>query len=389
MIILSYQKQAMCLNCRDEKMTYSDRYHSCGLELFSLARGVNSKNLREKLDVSRTIYSKMLIKIARKMIVKCLSTIEFIMDDLSANPNIAIEDVFANDDLPWRFRLLSANPSVTLRHVLDNPTRKWCHCLLSLNVNITKDLISNHNLQIERKQDYIIWCDSALAMNPNITMDDIDVLIKNGFKPHMHAVSQNINLTPADVRARPKMKFHFESIARNKNFFLKDLHITPHSRSYGSFWEYEALISNPNNTIAGMRQHYWLRYCKNTWDASAYAKVTMREVYESKKTARWNFRELMKNSNITQRDFYDRPRKYLKYTCANPNITPEFIAKKKLDDLTPVQLINNPFIWHENEDVWRRVHKRLMRRKRRIAKTLESVLPCNFTQYVSKYIEYN
>jgi hypothetical protein len=385
----------MCLNCRDEKMIQSARYHSCGLELFSLARGVNSKNLREKLDVSRTIYSKMLIKIARKMIAKRLNTIEFIMEDLSANPNIAIEDVFANDDLPWQFRLLSANPSVTLRHVLDNPTRKWCHCLLSLNVNITKDHILTYNLQIERKQDHIFWCASASAMNPNITMDDIDILIKNGFKPHMHAVSQNINLTPADVRARPKIQFHFESIARNKNFFLKDLPIMSRSRlssrshAFDSFYKYDALISNPNNTIAGMQNHYWLRYCKNTQDASAFAKVTMREVYESKKTARWNFRELMKNSNITQRDFYDRPREYLKYACANPNITPEFIAKKKLDDLSPSQLINNPFIWHENEDVWRRVYKRLMRRKKRIANILESVLPCNFTQYVSKYIECN
>ena len=67
------------------------------------------------------------------MLLKLFPDEKWNYSGLSYNPNITLEYVIQNPNIPWDYNGLSCNPNITWEHVRDNPNIPWDYCGLSTN----------------------------------------------------------------------------------------------------------------------------------------------------------------------------------------------------------------------------------------------------------------
>ena len=66
---------------------------------------------------------------------------QYIIDLVSAHPDITWDIVQANPNISWEWNYISRNPNITWDIIQANPTKPWHWMEISLNPNITWDII--------------------------------------------------------------------------------------------------------------------------------------------------------------------------------------------------------------------------------------------------------
>lgn len=140
----------------------------------------------ERLCKNPSVSPENLFRLARSE--KMYEKNEYVcFENISANPNLNLEDVASNPDirwnwhsissrddlylsfikqhldLPWNWNRICAHKNITWRQIEENPDLPWCWFWLSDNPNITRDIIGTN---LDKPWDY-----SFLSWNPTITFE--------------------------------------------------------------------------------------------------------------------------------------------------------------------------------------------------------------------------
>ena len=322
------------------------------------------RDIRKKVNISRALYSKLLISAARE----ALENKKDIGKKLSRNPNIFIGDVERNPDIVWNFRSLSNNPSVTLQYYLDNPQREWCYCLLSSNPNITmKDVLAHKQIP---------WCYAGLSLNPNITIDDV-LSSPAGTLWNHDLLSRNLNITPQIVNAHPQIRWSVSDLVRNDNFTFDDVKKLAGNRWF-QFWR---ASTNPNITIKDILSDP----ARGNWelaDLARYANITMRDAVNNPKIFKYK-RFLNMNVNISIKSILSSGD--VNGVGLNPNIDPVFAAKHK-KQIKFTDLLQNRFVWH-SEKAYANITMRIEQKRKHRAQMIARVFDRGLSEIISYYTE--
>jgi hypothetical protein len=83
---------------------------------------------------------------------------------LSSNPNITLQDIENNPNLPWKFDMVSSNPNITLDFVKRHLDKEWDWDMLSQFIPIN-DIMSTGN------DPNYKWSWNGMSSNPTLTED--------------------------------------------------------------------------------------------------------------------------------------------------------------------------------------------------------------------------
>ena len=351
----------MCNNCPQIQFQTACR---CYMQTTSSREIIDSRDIRKKVNISRDLYSRLLISTARAN----LTNKKDIGRKLSRNPNIFIGDVERNPDIVWNFRSLSNNPSVTLQYYLDNPQHEWCYCLLSSNPNITmKDVLAHKQIP---------WCYAGLSLNPNITINDV-LSSPAGTLWNHELLSYNLNITPQIVSANPRIQWSVSNLVQNANFTFHDVKKLARNRWF-QFWK---ASSNPNITIKDILSDP----AQGNWelaDLARYANITMRNAVNNPKIFK-NKRFLNMNVNIPIKSILSSG--ICNGVGLNPNADPMFIAKHK-KQIKFTDLLQNRFVWH-SEKAYANITLRIEQKRKHRVGLIAQVFDSGLSEIISYYTE--
>jgi hypothetical protein len=155
---------------------------------------------------------------------------------LSGHPNIDVDSIFENADLPWLFRGVSANPTLKMRHVMQNLDKDWDWSILSRNIEIDyspiyfnepssikwnyKELSANKSIHLDIVKEQIDkkWDWHKLSKNPAITLAMIEENIELPWK--WWSMSKNSNLTWEFVKKYIHKAWDAFELTKHNNFTL-------------------------------------------------------------------------------------------------------------------------------------------------------------------------
>lgn len=150
--------------------------------------------------------------------------------DLSQNPGLKLEDIFANQHLPWDWLGVSQHPNLTWAHICQHPNEDWVVECFASNGNIAEACLQfQPGYQLDYYAlsqyegftwDFIAqrldqdWNWSRLSSHPNVTFKHIkDTLSQGGWL--WGFIELNPNLTWRDVVDNQQFTWDFRQLARN------------------------------------------------------------------------------------------------------------------------------------------------------------------------------
>lgn len=220
------------------------------------------------------ILDKMYVGSRLINVIKDLSYYEYQewdYDDLTANPNISIDDInntnmlWTTDGISarpelnikwvqkgrWNWKFVSANPGIFMKDIESNPTLRWDYQYISKNPNLTISFVKNH-----LKEN---WDWKEISKNPGITFED--VLNNPKFPWKYLELMENPNVTPIDIKENPMKEFfsyssgffasqwNYDFLGFNLNFSIYDIPLFPKLKEwnikYGKNFSLKDIYSLP------------------------------------------------------------------------------------------------------------------------------------------------
>lgn len=164
---------------------------------------------------------------------------------ISQNDGITMQDIKSHPNLPWEYSGISANRNLRLHHVISDLDRDWCWMNISKNNAIRLDDIIMH--------PELPWQFEYVSLNTNLT---IQFVLAHPDKPwNLERLSNN----PAiDINDIIKHNFYWSMDSLHHNHIITMKHVLERDHW---LWDYSWLSLNPGITIQDMRQ-----YPERPWD---------------------------------------------------------------------------------------------------------------------------
>lgn len=145
--------------------------------------------------------------------------------DISANPNIVLEDVLSHPEIKWNFVELSDNENISMEEVFSHPEMDWKY----QNMYWRTDITIHHILELERRGISISNAQSFWIVDANINLNDI---LSN---PHVNwgdyvlfDYSLNKRCTLDEILSLPKESWNWDNLSMNESIPVSDIVKTPH-----------------------------------------------------------------------------------------------------------------------------------------------------------------
>lgn len=256
--------------------------------------------------------------------------------NISANPNLQIENIKKHANLKWDYMQLSQNPNLTIDFILSNLSLSWDWYKISKNPNISYKNIMDHinlpwtstvfsrpNLKYEEcinyyhlltetgvtgysqnlsldilKNNRLPFCYIGLSGNPTLTIDFIRE--NKGYRWYWDIISYNTFITEEIVETNMDLPWCWCILSYNKNIFpdFIEKHILQD-------WNWEFISANPNLTLDFVK-----KYILKKWNWKAISKnpnITLENI-ESNLHLPWDWNNISGNPNLT----FDFIMKYIK-----------------------------------------------------------------------------
>lgn len=219
--------------------------------------------------------------------------------DLTANPNIGLDDIITYHNLPWRWDYISEFADIDT--VIQLISKKWCWDRLSEQINIY-DILNNPELP---------WNYNYVSINP--TLETQIVLDLPNLPWDFRAMSGNLNI---DYRIIPDPDYHLLSKRLPYHAILE----------LEKLLNYKQLSKNPNITL-----DYVLQHNDKPWD---YTWLSANPAFDtldiSNQKIPWCPNGLAMNPNIPLK---------------KDNVAPQYLSWKA-DINEVIQNPHQPWIWH-------------------------------------------
>jgi len=231
-------------------------------------------------------------------------------DHISNNLNLTINWIIKYPDKPWNWDFISRHPNIKIQDIEDNINLPWDWSGISINSNLTSKIIDKYpnkpwnwhfmscivKMEIFDKYPNKPWHWEWISMNPNITLKQINKYPNNRW--NLQYLSINPNLTIDWILTFYNKKYNkfnqwdwnFISI-NNKNITIQDMiSLFPHNF-------YDKISINPNLTIDKIKEikesdkskkldYYWSNISEN---------ITMKDICDNPNYP-WDINSLSKNT---------------------------------------------------------------------------------------------
>lgn len=250
----------------------------------------------------KTLLEKLIIKYPSKLIL-------WDWDKLSENPNISIEFIDNNMNLPWNFSCVSENPNLSFDFVKKNISQDWKWSRLSSHDNITPEVIEN-NKDLPWVWEARRMGSSCVLFNKNITFDfieknkdkelDIYILVREDNRLSTSDYIRLSKLFPEYFEFESWDDLWFNEISKKSNI---DLNIVVENPEIN--WDWELISTNPNLTI-----EFLLRYPDKPWNWKQFSKnpnlknITL-DIIEQNLDKNWNWQCISEFNKLTM-DFINK-----------------------------------------------------------------------------------
>jgi hypothetical protein len=226
---------------------------------------------------------------------------------VSANPNITMEMILSNPDLPWVWAGVTENPNLPIKYVIDNPDLSWNWNMMSYNPELTIAII-----EMFPDKD---WSCPHISQHKNVTIDVIKQYPEIPWS--LYYIELNPNITVDIMKTHPNYPWHWSNIFYNENTtidYIKNNMDLP--------WDWENIVFGTDVTVEEIRNNpELLKKISND--------VTIQSLLENPNYPQsyWNYISMHKN--ITMNDIQNNLNLPWNWDCVgnNPNLTVDFICK--------------------------------------------------------------
>jgi hypothetical protein len=159
---------------------------------------------------------------------------------VSMNPNININTILSNPELPWDWDCVSMNPSISLDDILENSELKWNWDYVSHNPSVTiREIMKKMGDTFVNKN----WDWYKLTSKEDITWEFVQKIPKNIFYINWYNITISPNVSLSTILKNLHLPWNNIYLTLNKKVNFEDVKNNP---SIG--WNHKVLSLNPNIT---------------------------------------------------------------------------------------------------------------------------------------------
>ena len=257
---------------------------------------------------------------------------------VSYNPNIRMDYVTKNPQLPWNWYGLTKNPSVTMDYIESHPELPWKYDILSNKSNLTEKYIESHS--------EIYWDWFTLANNPNLSVSFREKNLEKIWHLKWSDIERDPVLSFADdntvsmdfVTKHLDYNWNWDNISEHPSVTMEYIIANPKLP-----WVWECVSMNPNVTMDHINSHPDLPW---NWECVSMNPNLTMEFLGTNIEKSWDWMSISLHPNLTM-DFVSShlDKDWMSEgICKNPTLTLEFIEKHIHRDWDFFQIGANPNI---------------------------------------------